>query len=542
VNPDLAAHGPGRLLTALLVACLQLPGPASAQPFAADGGWARPYALHVDQPVPGVGVAVTAAGATVVWADGQGLWSMRVDASAAGGPATAAPTLLAEATNVRSLSAGELNDDLAVAWAERDRNTGRYHHRAWWDSRVIDLLVDPLDVSFQFVDLGGSAYAAATLRHEGEAQLTLLPLAGGAPLVVHHTPLSVRGVSYSEANGGLWLGWLEGRTVRTEFGVKAEWKAYAAFLTGPDPVATPLELGSADVTDERQRAVVASAPGGAIALWTDDEGGLRLAELAQPAAPGAAPGLERVSAAAAMGSGRPLAAAWPYVYWTEAAGFRRLDASELFGAGGTTPTNVLWSPVTVEGAAFGRGDVSSKYLDVIAWYGRAAGGVVEIYTSDDGGPMRITLADRLAKLMNWNPWFIWEQAIGQALTALLIGVLGVLVTLPYLLIVTPLAARRRRRRSGGRSLGMLLGALPVAAASLGLAVAGVYGHVAPLASAAAVALALALGLATAYLVTLKGDREPQATTLLAAVFTVFGSMAVWSFVTYPDWAPLVGLA
>lgn len=89
---------------------------------------------------------------------------------------------------------------------------------------------------------------------------------------------------------------------------------------------------------------------------------------------------------------------------------------------------------------------------------------------------------------------------------------------------------------------MLLGAIPVAAASLGLAVAGVYGHVAPLASAATVALALALGMATAYLVTLRGDREPQTTMLLAGAFTVFGSMAVWSFLTYPDWAPLVGLA
>ncbi len=542
MNPELATRPRGWLLFALFALWLQLPGLGLAQPFAADGGWARPYALPLDRPVAGVGVAVTTTGATVVWADGQGVWAMSVNASAAGGPATGAPALLAEATNVRSISAGEVQGELAVAWAERDRTTGRYHHHALWGSRIIDLLVDPLDVDFQFVDLGGTAYAAATLRRGGEAQLTLLPLDGGAPVVVHNTPLSVRGVTYAEADDGLWLGWLEGRTVRTEFGVKAEWKAYAAFLTGTHPVAAPLELGSADVTDERQRAVVAIAPGGAIALWTDEEGSLRLADLAAPGAPGVAPGLARVSAGAAGYSGRPLAAAWPYVYWTEAASFKRLDASVLFAAGEATPTNVLWSPVTVEGAAFGRGEVSSRALDVIAWYGRAAGGVVEIYTSDDGAPMHLTVPDRLAKLMKWNPWFIWEQAIGQALTALLIGVLGVLVTIPYLLIVTQLAARRRRRRAGGRSRGMLLGAIPVAAASLGLAVAGVYGHVAPLASAATVALALALGMATAYLVTLKGDREPQTTMLLAGAFTIFGSMAVWSFLTYPDWAPLVGLA
>ncbi len=540
MNCDLSARRHCLRLLAL-VACLQPLVLGLAQPFAADGGWARPVAVHAERPVAGVGVAMTQGGPTVVWADQQGVWAMSVAPSATGGPTAGAPTLLAEARNVRSLSAGDLNGQLAVAWAERDRNTGQYHHRAWWGDQVVELFSDPLDVSFEFVDLGGVEYAAATLRRRGEAQLTLWPLDGDTAVVVHHTPLSVRGVSYSQAEGGLWLGWLEGKTERTEFGVNAKWEAYVAFLVGPDPVAIPLDLGSADVRDERQRAVVGATPRGAVALWTDDEGGLRLAELAEPEVPGAAPSLSRVSAGAAIGDGRPLAAAWPYVYWTEATTFRRLDASEWFGAGGTAPTNVLWSPVTVEGTAFAHSRDPAAKLDALAWYGRATGGVVEIYVSDDGAPMRLTLVDRLAKFMNWNPWFVWEQAIGQALTALLIGVLGVLVAVPYLLIVTPLAARRRRGRSGGRSLGLLLGALPVAAVSVALAVGGVYGHVAPVASAVAVVLALALGMATAYLVTLKGDREPQTTMLLAAVFTVFGSMAVWSFITYPDWAPLVGL-
>lgn len=63
-----------------------------------------------------------------------------------------------------------------------------------------------------------------------------------------------------------------------------------------------------------------------------------------------------------------------------------------------------------------------------------------------------------------------------------------------------------------------------------------------MAAVGALVVALILGGAAAFLVTRRGDREAQATMLIAAAVTVFGSAAVWSFVTYPDWAPLVGLA
>lgn len=519
-----------RLLVTLVLAswCMAL-----AQPLAAAGGWARPVEVPTERPAAAVGVRVTTSGSELVWADQQGVWVR---------PNGGDPTLLAAAQNVRGVSAGDAGGELAVAWAQRDRNTGQYGHFVWRAGQVTELFTDPVEVALDFVTLEGATYVAGTLRRQGNAQLTLLPLSGGAPVVLRTTPLSVRGLTFAAApTGALWAAWLEGKTERTEFGVNAEWHAFALLVDGSG-AALPLDLGNADVTDERQRAVIAAAPGGANVMWSAEDGGLQLASVA-----GATGTLERGQLVELEETGRPLAGAWPYFYWTEGSSFKRIDASAPQAA---TATNILWSPVTVEGAAFGHaGAASEPGLAVLAWYGRAQGGGVAIYTADDAEPMPLTPLDRIARLMGWNPWFVAEQAIGQALTALLVGVLGVLAFVPYLLITAPLTARAvsRRARAGkaglgrGAGAGLIVGAMPLLAASVALALTGVYGHTAPVATVAVVAAALLVGLGVAYLVAGRGDREVQANLLIAAALTVFGSVTVWSFITYPAWAPLVGL-
>lgn len=504
-----------------------------AQPLAAAGGWARPVKVSTERPAAAVGVRVTSSGSELVWADQQGVWVK---------PDGGDPTLLAAAQNVRGVSAGDAAGELVVAWAQRDRNTGQYQHFVWRAGQVTELFTDPLEVALDFVALAGTTYVAGTLRRHGNAQLTLLPLTGEAPTVFHTTSLSVRGLTFAAAPGGaLWAAWLEGKTERTEFGVNAEWHAYALLLDGSG-AALPLDLGNADVTDERQRAVIAAALGGANVLWSAEDGGLQLASVA-----GAADALEIARLVELGETGRPLAGAWPYLYWTEGSSFKRVDARAGQDA---VATNILWSPVTVEGATFGHaGAALQPGLDVLAWYGRAQGGSVAIYAANDAAPMPLTLVDRIARLMGWNPWFVAEQAIGQALTALLVGIVGVLAFVPYLLITAPLTARAvsRRARTGaarprrGAGAGLIVGAIPLLAASLALALTGVYGHTAPVATVAVVAAALLVGLALAYLVARSGDRELQANLLIAATLTVFGSVTVWSFITYPAWAPLIGL-
>ncbi len=537
---------PGRRVAGVLLALFAFAAPvtAEAQPYAAAEGWARPVrvpgaetaAATVAAAWPTTGVT---SGPTVVWADQGAVWAA---------PVGAAGVRLAGAADVRSLSAGSVDGELVVAWARRDRNTGLNHHLVWRRGVVTELFTDPIAVEFGVVTLGGAGYLAATLRRGGAAELTLIPLDGGEARVFHRTPLSVRGLTLAPAEGGgLWAAWLEGKSERTEFGVQAEWHPYAATLSPEDPgEATTVALGSAEVSDERQRAVIAADPGGAATvMWTDEEGGLMLSEL-RPGAEGGPPVLLGVTAVS--GAGRPVAASWPYFYWTTGTSFVRIDATAAATAGADPvtagPRNVLWSPTTVEGAAFA--PVAANGTPgggVMTWYGRAQGGGVELYASDDTEPMRLTLADRLSGLMGWNPWFAAEQAIGQALTSLLVGVLGVLAAVPYLLLTAPLTARALRgaRRAGARRAGLALGALPVLAAATTLAATGVHGPGASGAAAGGVAVALALGLLAGELAVRGGDREVQATVLLAAATTVFASVATWSFVSYPAWAPLVGL-
>ncbi len=513
---------------------------AAAQPLAADGGWGRPTELPGAGAAATVGVTAGADAVELVWADQVGVW---IAESPAAGPWE--PRLLAPAQGVRQVSAGAVAGELAVAWAQRDRTTGRYHHSLWWRGDVTPLLDDPLEVRFDFVALGGAPYALATLRSGGAAHLTLLPLdTRDEALVLHTTELSVRGATYAQADdGGLWLAWLEGRTERTEFGVDAKWNAFSLIVDPAGVASAALTLGTADVTDQRQRALVTAVPGGALAAWSDEDGRLRAALLERRSGDPVTLAVTRVSDTEQVpsSSGRLLAAAWPYVYSIDGTSFRRFDVADGLGepAAAAAVTNVLWSPVTVEGAEFvGATPVTP---DAIAWLGRAEGGAVRLFTSDDRQPMRLTWRDRLARAMGWNPWYALEQAIGQALTAVLVGVLGALAALPYLLVAAPLAARTRRGAARPRRTGALIGAAPLVVAAAALAVATGYGGRAPFATGTTVAASVVLGAAAAALATRRGDREPQATVLIAAVVTVVTGLGLWAFVAYPHWAPLVGL-
>src|SRR5690606_41749660 len=105
---------------------------ASAQPYAADGGFDRPLLRDTAVAAASVAVAVSPSGAitSTVWADSRGVW--RQDRAAEG---VSAPTQVVESDGVRAVSAAYAGDELAVAWVVRDRRTGVYHHEFSWDGR-----------------------------------------------------------------------------------------------------------------------------------------------------------------------------------------------------------------------------------------------------------------------------------------------------------------------------------------------------------------------------------------------------------------------
>lgn len=525
-----------RLVTALLVL---LAGVALAQPFAAAGGFGRPVLEESRAIAASVSVAVSPDGTvTTVWAGPEGVW--RIDRTASG---RSDPQLVTPTDDVRSLSASYMSGDLVITWVSRDRSTGRYHYLVLLNGRQIEFYQDSLVVDLHLFEYQGAPHAAGLFRRDGLGQLVLLELESGEQRAVYRTELSQRGLDVLPMpDGRLWLGWLEGRNERGEFGLISEWDAYVGLLPAPgESLVGPVGLGAAYVEDERQSVALASDPAaGASAdtvwvLWSEVEAAdLRLSEVQRTDAE-----LVVAGTGPALGQGRPIGTAWPDLYWVADASIMRLTV------GNHQPLSVAWSPITVEGADFSTAAVqeagAERHLSAIAWYGRAQGGAIEIYSSDDREPMPVRLTDRLAALMKWNPWHLWDELLGQLLTALLVGVIGGITMVPILMIVGPLLGRVMRGRDAAVGAGLLAGVVPLALAAFG------YARGFPTAAdmrlmLAALAIALVAGVLLGWLIGRRGDREATGTFTVVGAVTMFGGAAVFSFITFKQWGPLVGLS
>ena len=515
-----------------------LAGVVAAQPYAAAGGFGRPVLEESRAIAASVSVAVAPNGTvSTVWAGPEGVW--RLDRTADG---RTEPQLVAPTDDVRSLGSAYVNGDLAISWISRNRNTGLYHYRALIGNEQLDLFQDSLIVELQLFEYQGQPYAAGLFRRDGEGQVRLLSLSTGEEQVVYRTTLTQRGLDVlAVENGPLWIGWLEGRNERGEFGLISEWDAFVGMVPAQgESMLEPLPLGAAYVEDERQSVALLSDPeagsGAATVwvLWADEEADLRLTEVQLA---GGALALRETSQP--VGEGRPIGAAWPSLYWVSDSSVMRLEV------GGHEPLSVAWSPVTMEGADFATANVSTggveHQLSAIAWYGRAQGGAIEIYSSDDRAPMQLTLADRLAALMNWNPWHLWDELLGQLLTALLVGVLGGITLVPILMILGPLLGRLVRGQRSAVTVGLMAGIVPLV---LGAVIYARAFTSAPDVRLIWIALAASLvgGLLLGWLIGRRGDREAHGTFTVAGAVAMFAGAAVFSFITYKQWAPLVGLS
>ncbi|HZJ09020.1 MAG TPA: hypothetical protein VFD39_04945, partial [Trueperaceae bacterium] len=411
------------------------------------------------------------------------------------------------------------------------------------------------------------------------------------PITLYSTTQAVRGATaMSPSAPGTafprWIGWLEGETSSGAFGVDAEWSAYAMLIAnGGVGGSEPLELGRADVHDERQLVVLgppaasattgtatagsttadtttagtttagtptagtptagSAAVTGARALWLGVDGTLQLTTL--QAADETADETAEVGETVDLGeSGRPLAVLAEHVYWhvdefvrrtvPSATGTARTNAGE--------PISVAWSPVIIADAELAAtGDVGDETRTTIAWYGRTQGGAVEVYASDDSRAFTPNLADRVGAVMGWSPWALWQEAAGQLLTSLLVGVVAAIALSPLLFAFSFLVASvkgvRERPALGGVALGALT---PLAVASF-IALRFPQSGVAQLSQRGLVVAfsALALGAVVAYLVNYRADREAQLGVLFAAFSVVLVAVSGWAFVEYDVWAPVMGL-
>jgi hypothetical protein len=520
---------------------------AFAQPYAADGGFMRPRL------VAGPGVVATIATAShqgvqqLVWADTDGVWRRPLF------DAEAAPTRLAPAGSIRGVSATTAGGDIAVAWLQRDLRTGRTSHSVTWRSSTMVLFESTLEVPMLVGEAEGTPWVLVAPRADGRATIELYRVspAGGLeePVVLHSTTLNVTGVRASGSDpisrGPAHIAWLEGRTSSSAFGSDSEWHAYV--MSTADGAA-PLELGLADVIDVRQAVAIGPAVDGQLgALWLTVDGALELTTMQAAGDSLAVAGRRGLSEA-----GRPVAFAGNKVYWIADAFIRRATVD---GSGQPVDaTSVAWSPVPVEDAAvYGPtvtgeaaatgGGSSPEPVTTLAWYGRAQGGLVSAYASDDSEAFVPGFGDEVARVMRWSPWTVVQEAVGQALTSVLAGIIVTLGLAP-LLFVLALVAAKARVAARPALLGALLGiALPVA-----LFVVVALRYPSPQLAAALTldgvlgALPwLIVGGVAGYLVARRSDNDGQLVTFVAACSAALVAITTLAFVNYHDWAAFVGI-
>lgn len=512
---------------ARLVLVLLLVPLAGAQPFAADGGFAAPARVAAGT-LPVVAAAAGEGRTYVVTADSTGVLAYEV------GTGEGEPVRLADSPTVRGVWAAVSGGELAVAWVERDRTAGRTRHWLSYRGENHPLFTHTQETPLQVGAGADGPWVVANLREDGEARLTLFTWEGGAPArtgVVHATDLSVRGVFALDdpdpgAPGPAWVAWLEGQTEMTPVGLSSEWHAYAMPATG---AARPVDLGLADVIDERQTVALGlTADGDVLALWRAEESTLQASRVEDRQ------GVLVVAEQVDVGElGRPVAWAGSRAFWLDGAYLRRSDPFA-----GDAPVSVAWSPVLIAEA-----DLSvdaGTGLTALSWYGREQGGQVQVYASDDSQPFQPGFLDRVAAFMGWNPWHVWEEVAGQALTAIIVGLVGAMAAAPLLFAGSLLLPRLRGVRARPGVAGAVLGlAVPpllvlalvswVPSASLGDG---------PLLGLVAT---LAVGTLAGVLAARRGDREAQVNVLVSSAVTVLVGLTLWSFAYYRVWAPFVGL-
>lgn len=526
-----AFHSPRPMAAAFLFLAASLVcAYGRAQPYAAAGGFGAPQEIAAGvQPV--AAVAAADGQSHVIWADGQGVW-----AATTGGRGEA--ELVAASDTVRGAWATVSNGHLAVAWVERDRRTGSTLHHLTFRGEDHLLFTHTQETPLLIGPGAEGPWVAATVREDGEARLSIFPWDGdgpGEPLVVYATDLSVRGMFAvdsldPDATGPAWISWLEGFTEMTALGLNAEWHAYVMNVGGSAPV----DLGLADVIDERQTVALGTVqgePDTVRALWRAEEADLRASLItAEP------DGTLAVARTVPTGEvGRPLGWVGDKAFWLDGPYLRR--AAPLTDE--AEPVSVAWSPELVADAALAHDE--STGVTSLAWYGRRQGGQVAVFASNDSVRFEPSLSDRVAAAMGWSPWNVGQEAAGQALTAAIVGIMGTVALAPLLFLFSLLLARlqpvRARPLAAGAWLGVVVPPLIVVLIALRVPTLGLL-EAGPLAG---LVVTLLIGAIVGHLITRGRDREAQLHVLASSAATVLVGLTVWSFAYYRTWAPFVGL-
>ncbi|MDE0528712.1 MAG: hypothetical protein OXH85_08475 [Truepera sp.] len=491
------------------------PAAGRAQPYAAAGGFDRPFLLGRTQTLPGVAAAEDRGGVFAFWDDGEGI--VQASLSRPAEP----PVRLLEGRGFRTVHATSAGGDLALAWVRREPGSGRTTHRLRWRGRELELL--EAGQAYQ-LELAGSPEGPLTLYARGiRGRSVLILKPWGAPeRALHSSSETISRYSLAvDSSGAVHISWLEGFNDPRAVGVaSSKWTAYYLRVAADGRPGAVVTLGEATNPGPTFRSRVGLAGATPVVQWPTPGGRLVVA----------VPGQEPT----ALAPGTALGIADGQVYWTEGRSIRRLPLDRV----GSEPTNVVWSPNTPELAIL----VASGGDHFLAWYGPAAGGGYALRAAHDLSPIRLGLRDRVAARMGWRPWAFWPALGGQLLASLLAGLLVALALTPLFWLLSLLISHRGRIGSGTAPGILISGGCLIALASLlplgnalgpdsGRALTGT-----PLELAAA----LTAGALLTWLLRRRADSETQIGILVSACLNTATSLTVLVFIHFQTWSEVWG--
>ena len=490
-----------------------------AQPYSADGGFDRPRE-SVDITRGSLAVAVDAGRPRLLVGDAQG--ARLFDLAPAQPLDAGAAQWLAEATVVRGVAAasGWGPEGAAVyAWFERDTVSG--HYRYWWqwgeERRLLLEALQLLDVVLFVDEAGPEAWVAVPEATGGRLERYVWDTDEAEEMLRSDRGLGAPTLARDPA-GGRHLAFLEGATVDSPVGIRADW---SAVYVAPD--------GS------EQRFEGAQAPPGRLVLdlgtpsllvWPREDGKVIASDLTA------------TNPDVALGAGRAVGVVAERAFWASSASIVATDLIAR-GASAARSVNVAWSPHAVERALL----LHHDGVTYLGWIGALPGAGSRALHSDDARALQPGWRDHVAAWFGWTPWALAEEAAGQLTGALLVAVLATMVLIPlFWLVSLPLAPRLPDRwiRLAGAAVAVA-SVLVIGVALVARAVSQGHDASALLGGVWGFAVALGLGLALPSLLLRRVDLEPQPALLLAAALGSFVSLGLMAFVAFQPWLHVLGL-
>ncbi len=479
--------------------CLSL---TFAQPYIASEGFGRPFAFASSQTTADTLIVSEASGVYAYWRNREGLYRHAVN------KVKQATETLLDTQGIREFKVESYAGEVALLSIIQDRSTGRTEHRLRWkneEKTVLETLA-PLSMALAVGEHG--PLLAYSQIIDSVDHLFLWSWADGAR-EIYQSGLSLEKIDLAiDGQGVVYLSWLEGSRDRAAVGFsKANWSVYYLSLDGQSS-SQPILLSTASNRGIQYQTKLIPTPDAIYLAWRGENEGLNLQQMGgQPIR---------------LEPGYPIGIAEGYFYWSTGASIKRLEL-----ANPEQTANVIWAPSPIELADL----TLHEGHTFLVWYGGATS-KFQLYSANNLQAAHLGWQDKLAKVLQLNPYGLWQGIGSRIFLSLLTGILLSLGFTPVYWLLSLFGAKLFRHGQA-KFGGIILAWVGI----LALMVLAIFRSSTPLRAFHFLTILLSLVLASliTWLRLRNLDTEDQPSIFLGSVLTTLISIVLLSFIHFQTW-------